>query len=255
MRRSVAVVSLLTLGWLAVPALPASACSLPAPTFEAGSDSVAQGGSLHVEGEGRTTGDCVTPTGSAEPSETVTETPEPSETVEPTETPSETAEPTETPSETAGPTETPQPSETTTTPAAPPTTTTPPAFPGLEAPAFRPMAAMRAAQQKQVVFSLTREGTTVAQPIDTLPEEHTTDGGTDRYTFSGTITVPASVAPGRYVLEARGSVAYGDEPLVVGRALPETGAGDTASLLKVALMFGVTGVVAVAGGVAMARRS
>jgi hypothetical protein len=131
-------------------------------------------------------------------------------------------------------------------------------MPGLDGgghPAFRPAAALRVAQQPVVRFSLTgTEATMAGATFDTLPE--TTSAAGARHTFDGAITIPSSTPEGRYRLWANSDQSqYGFVEIVVGAALPDTGAAHTGSMLKIALMFGITGAFAVAGGVVMARRA
>lgn len=72
-----------------------------------------------------------------------------------------------------------------------------------------------------------------------------------RHSFSATVTVPADVAPGTYVVEARqrDGVWYGTRELAIERTLASTG-GHAADLVAVALLALVAG----AGALVVSRR-
>lgn len=260
MRRTAALATLVAVVGVAVPALPASACS-PAPAIlDVSRNAVPAGESVTVSGDDYVaTPSCggwpQPPSPTAEP--TAEPTGEP--TVEPTASETPTAQPTVTPSETPEPTATV--SETVSESAAPETTQTSAAPVVMRvAPAFRPP---YAAPGLPVVISLTPIGSETdwrdtgpafeiarAESVLTKVDNHPVRA------FTATVTIPSSVAPGHYVMTARepGSY-YGTARVEVLAALPATGSSQIGSLARLGALLVLGGAVAVAAGRARAHRA
>lgn len=220
---------------LAVPAVPAAACSPALPTFDVSAERVAAGGELRVSGDdvirkdGK--GGCSTPEGPP----TLSPTPEPTVGV--------TAEPVS-----------PSPSSLVTLP-----------------PLVR-VAYGADVQAAGVRISIAPWDDDSADPWDeadkegreiaALPHEFSQTAAEYRFEFAGTVRIPADVTPGKYVLTTEGAgrvLAFRGEPtklyphygyawITVVDPLAVSGASDT--LTRLALLVLLTG----AGALALNRR-
>lgn len=235
MRRGLAAAAVLVTFGVAVP--DASACTLPAPRLFVDRERIVAGSDVGVRGEVYS-GGCPELTSAPLP---------------PSETPSET--PPATPSETASATASATPSETPPTTATPSTTSQ--AF-AIRAAAFRPP--YQAAPTSIVIQVTPGTGPSFGLPdsawqsIDTLPATALTTVSEGLQRFTGTVTVPASLAPGTYQTRARhGTLTFYGPEITVLAALPETG-GTTGGLARAGLLALLAGAATLAAGHGLARR-
>ncbi|HEV2889804.1 MAG TPA: hypothetical protein VGX28_05460 [Frankiaceae bacterium] len=243
MRRLAATAALAAVTALALPAVPASACSLPTGWFQADADPLTAGSPVRLTGSvvadaNGSVGTCHMPPPT---------TPEPSGTPIPDETaaPAETASPeTIAPSESAEASATPTPSETVATRTLPPLLPVANPLPQPAKVTIRswPEELGPTGPERAIGWISPDPVKPYGDPKDELHE----------FSFSAVVTIPADVRPGRYQLSVfqPGIVSWGFIGVDVVAGLPRTGT-DTDVLVRLATLSLLSG----AGALAAARRA
>lgn len=232
MKRLAATAALAAVTVLALPASPASACSMPSGYLDVGTEPLRSGATVAVSGD--VTADANGDVGTCHMPTVPLPTMEPSETAEPEPTMSASGEPD------VGPT------------SPVPTVTLPPLLPVAYS-GGRVELWMASAADYLAPVEVPRGKDFAIGTVPATPRRPWGDpkDGLYEYTFSGRVTIPAGLKPGRYEIGAfqEGVVSWGHIEVDVVAGLPETGA-DTTPLLRLAALSLLTG----AGALVAARR-